>query len=52
MVEKITDTELIGLEKRIKKYLLSYKKLVGPLQIMKSRVGLKLTKFHCLLKNS
>ena len=40
---------LIRLDKIIKEYLMAYKKLVFPLQIMKTRVGLNLTKFHCLL---
>ena len=29
--------------------MINYKKIIGPLQIMKSSVGLKLTKSHSLL---
>ena len=46
MVDKLTHSEINSLERTIKEYLVSYKKLIGPLQIMKSIVGLKLTKFH------
>ena len=49
MVDTLTHSEVISLEKLIKDYLTSYKKIVGPLQIMKSRVGLKISKFHSLL---
>ena len=49
MVDRLTHTEINRLERRIKEYLISYKKIIGPLQIMKSQVGLKLTKFHSLL---
>lgn len=49
MVTKITESEISVLKNKIKDYLRAYKSLVGPLQIMKSRVGLKISKFHCLL---
>ena len=49
MVEKITTSEVTSLEMKIKNYLIMFKQVIGPLQIMKSRVGLKLTKFHSLL---
>ena len=49
MVSSISNTELNLLHERIQKYMALYKKIIGSLQIMKSRVGLKLTKFHSLL---
>ena len=49
MVNKINQSQLSDLERKITKDLVNYKKIIGPLQIMKSNVGLKLTKFHWLL---
>ena len=49
MVQQFTETDVISLENTIKEYLTMFKKIIGPSQIMKSRVGLKLTKFHSLL---
>lgn len=46
MVNKINQSQLSDLERKITKDLVNYKKIIGPLQIMKSNVGLKLTKFH------
>lgn len=49
MVNQITDNELSVLERKIEQYLKNFKTIIGPLQIMRSNVGLKLTKFHSLL---
>ena len=49
MVNRITDNELSVLERKIEQYLKNFKTIIGPLQIMRSNVGLKLTKFHSLL---
>ena len=49
MVNRITQNELSDLKNKNKKYLIYFKKILGQLQIMKSNVGLKLTKFHSLL---
>ena len=49
MVHQLTETDVVSLEITIKEYLTMFKKIIGPLQIMRSRVGLKLTKFHALL---
>ena len=51
MVSEISGNELDQLKVHIKEYLTLFKKTIGPLQIMHSRIGLKLTKFHvyCIL---
>ena len=49
MVNRITDNELSVLERKIEQYLKKFKTIIGPLQIMRSNVGLKLTKFHSLV---
>ena len=49
MVHQLTETDVISLENTMKEHLTMFKKIIGPLQIMKSRGGLKLTKFHSLL---
>ena len=49
MVHQLTETDVISLDNTIKEYLTMFKNIIGPLQIMRSRVGLKLTKCHALL---
>lgn len=48
MVSSLINSEINNLQRKIKDYLTIYKKVVGSLPIMKSTVGLKLSKFHSL----